>query len=259
MGANEKKVVTLPKRVVAVSVRKATDVEAPPVVIETNPLRMRVERREDGTWPSITTKMKLNLSDGPKTIYFTIGFGVVCGRMGGKEVCVERPLEFFVPASQTKTEQQWVSATMRLLSREAKNGSIAEALQDLRQVVDRDSVWHGKTKSGKTMVHDSAVAAIAWEMQQQLNKRGFLDELGNERPLQELAELHQRMRGHLEAIPDGAAHVLDAPAPQVPEKVTAMRDGMSIVATCPDKNCQGDMVLKDNCPTCLDCGYSKCG
>ncbi|MEQ1440651.1 ribonucleoside-diphosphate reductase [Fontimonas sp. SYSU GA230001] len=246
------KVTRIDRRITGWSVSR----EAPPAATtqDVNPLTLRIDRREEGSWESTTTKITLTSSSGRKTIYFVIGFGVVCGRMNGQPVCIERPLEFFVPAGQTAAEHQWVSATMRTLSLAARGGFLIKALADLRKVSwDRGPVWYGKTKSGKGLVHDSEVAAIAWAIQQELHKRGFLDELGNERPVEALAEHYARTRYYRDALPVDNPHVsVDAPA--VP-----MLDAHAVVGQCPDPNCRGDMVMKDGCPTCLDCGYSKCG
>lgn len=220
-----------------------------------DPLTLRIDRREEGSWASITTKITLTSSGGRKTIYFVIGFGVVCGRVGGEPVCIERPLEFFVPAGQTAAEHQWVSATMRTLSLAARGGFLVKALTDLRKVSwDRGPVWYGKTRSGKGLVHDSEVAAIAWAIQQELHRRGFLDEQGHERPLQELAAHYTHTRGAQAGEAARAEPLLYEALPvATPEAATA------VVGRCPDPQCRGDLVMRDGCPTCLDCGYSKCG
>ncbi|MES0873060.1 ribonucleoside-diphosphate reductase [Sinimarinibacterium thermocellulolyticum] len=225
-------------------------------IADLDPLSLRIDKREDGSWESVTTKITLTSASGTKTIYFVIGFGVVCGRMNGKPVCIERPLEFFVPAGQTAAEHQWVSATMRTLSLAARGGFLVKALADLRKVSwDRGPVWYGKNRAGKSLVHDSEVAAIAWAIQQELTKRGFLDEHGNERPLAALAARYARMRQYRDALPLDNPHIAvnAARADAVPVST------VPVVDRCPDPDCRGEMVMKDGCPTCLDCGYSKCG
>lgn len=248
--AKKDKVTQIDKRIVGWSVLR----EAPAAQQDVNPLTLRIDRREEGSWESTTTKITLTSSGGRKTIYFVIGFGVVCGRMNGKPVCIERPLEFFVPAGQTSAEHQWVSATMRTLSLAARGGFLIKALADLRKVSwDRGPVWYGKTKSGKGLVHDSEVAAIAWAIQQELRKRGFLDDHGNERPVDVLAEHYARTRYYRDQLP------LDNPHVELAESGSTPADPTAVVGLCPDPECRGDMVMKDGCPTCLDCGYSKCG
>jgi hypothetical protein len=257
MSTNDGKVTKIGQRIVGWSVFR----ESPPAndgAADIDPLTLRIERREEGSWASLTTKITLTSSTGRKTIYFVIGFGVVCGRVKGETVCIERPLEFFVPAGQTAAEHQWVSATMRTLSLAARGGFLVKALADLRKVSwDRGPVWYGKTRAGKGLVHDSEVAAIAWAIQQELHKRGFLDEQGNERPLEELATQYARTRGMQEgeaSMPEPV--VFEAPSTPVAAVESA---AMAVVGQCPDPQCRGDLVMKDGCPTCLDCGYSKCG
>ncbi|NGY06444.1 ribonucleoside-diphosphate reductase [Solimonas terrae] len=215
-----------------------------------DPLSLRIDRREEGSWQSVTTKINLTSASGSKTLYFVIGFGVVCGRLSGERVCIERPLEFFVPAGQTAAEHQWVSATMRTLSLAARGGFLVKALADLRKVSwDRGPVWYGRSKSGKGLVHDSEVAAIAWAIQQELQRRGYLDEHGNERPVAELAAHYANTRAFRDApARDAGQSPAAAPMPPLP--------GL-LAERCPQ--CRGGMAMKDGCPTCLDCGWSKCG
>lgn len=251
MSTQDNKITKIDKRIVGWKVlRELTAANTEPDV---DPLTLRIDRREEGSWESVTTKINLTSSGGRKTIYFVIGFGVVCGRADGEPVCIERPLEFFIPAGQTSAEHQWVSATMRTLSLAARGGFLIKALADLRKVSwDRGPVWYGKTKSGKGMVHDSEVAAIAWAIQQELHQRGFLDERGRERSVADLAAHYERTRAARRLI-------LSDPAPDTAEPGGARIDPAAIVGICPEPDCRGEMVLRDGCPTCLDCGYSKCG
>lgn len=249
-----KKVVRIDRKIVGWTVRPrgAATQDA-----EVDPRRVRIDRREEGSWESVTTKIVLPTISGPKTVYFVIGFGVVCGRCGGRDVCIERPLELFVPAGQTSAEHQWVSATMRALSLAARGGFIAKALADLRQVSwDRGPIWFGKNRNGKGMVHDSEVAAIAWAMQQALYRRGFLDVHGNERPVEELAAHYERLKAYRQSLPVDNPHALETAESE--RHGARLRDGQPVVSVCPDRDCRGDMVMRDGCPTCVDCGYSKC-
>lgn len=224
------------------------------VAADIDPLRLRIERRDEGSWESVTTKIQLTSANGSKKLYFVIGFGVVCGRRNGERVCIERPLEFFVPAGQTAAEHQWVSATMRTLSLAARGGFLVKALADLRKVSwDRGPVWYGKNKAGKGVVHDSEVAAIAWAIQQELQYRGFLDERGEERSVDELVARFERTRAHRQSLELPLTEVVATPEP------APSASGINGVGTCPEPQCGGELAMKDGCPTCLDCGYSKCG
>ena len=59
-----------------------------------------------------------------------------------------------------------------------------------------------------------------------------------------------------QSIPEA---VVDNPHVDVDTAAIKATDAHAVVGQCPDPNCRGDMVMKDGCPTCLDCGYSKCG
>ncbi|HET8882076.1 MAG TPA: hypothetical protein VFM56_07875 [Solimonas sp.] len=239
--------VRLTQKIVGWSVRRAPANDG---AADIDPLSLRIDRREEGSWESVTTKIKLTSASGSKTLYFVIGFGVVCGRIAGERICIERPLEFFVPAGQTAAEHQWVSATMRTLSLAARGGFLVKALADLRKVSwDRGPVWYGRSKSGKGLVHDSEVAAIAWAIQQELQRRGYLDERGDERPLAELAAHYANIRAFRDTLP-----LAD---PQAARPSPASAPSGVLIERCPQ--CRGEMAMKDGCPTCLDCGWSKCG
>ena len=113
----------------------------------------------------------------------------VTGVVGGQEITIERPVEFFMPAGQPDDGQQWITSTMRLLSSVARSGgSVAKTLESLREVVwDKGQVRCGvmakEDGTQRPMFHDSEVAAIGYALQQILMKRGFLDAAGNQSPL----------------------------------------------------------------------------
>ncbi|NKF21085.1 ribonucleoside-diphosphate reductase [Solimonas marina] len=249
MSDDDAKAVKIDAKIVGWSVAPASPANDAPSDVD--PLTLRIDRREEGSWESTTTKINLTSSTGSKTIYFVIGFGTVCGRRHGERICIERPLEFFIPAGQTAAEHQWVSATMRTLSLAARGGFLVKALADLRKVSwDRGPVWYGRSRSGKGMVHDSEVAAIAWAIEQELQRRGFLDERGEALPLDTLIANYERRQQLPASAPSEAHPVADVEAPFM------ALPGM-LAERCPQ--CRGEMAMKDGCPTCLDCGWSKCG
>ncbi len=241
------------RRIVKVAVDKtaaaANDAPWPPA--DDNPLEKRIERRPDGVLPSETNKIDFSTQEGRRRIYVTVSYAPVCGLLNGEEICIERPLEFFIPAGQMSGDPQWVSATMRSLSLAARGGFVAKALDDLRKVAwTKGPVRYGSNQAGKPRYHDSEVAAIAWGIQQMLSERGFLDERGRTRPLAELVRRY-RTRQSLTGAPEALDTTVQNPA------VGAASH--AIVGSCPDPDCGGDMLMIDNCPTCLTCGYSKCG
>ena len=233
--------------------------EAPAVEVETSTipdedlLRKQFDRRPLGDLDSVTSKVQYMTYEGKKVVYLTVSFIHVQGMVGGELVTIERPFEFFMPAGQKSEDQQWITASMRLLSMAARSGgSIAKALADLREVVwDKGPVRCGMISkedgSQAPQFHDSEVAAIGYSLQRILMKRGFLDITGNQVPTLVLAE--QFKNKHLAyGVGDLALETNTTP--------------ISYVATgkkCPE--CGAYALQKiDGCSRCVSCGYvGACG
>ncbi len=181
------------------------------------------------------------------------------GVLNGKRVVIERPVEFFFPSGQLSSEHQWITATMRSLSLAARGGYVTQAVADLRKVAwDKGLVRCGMNRWGKPMFHDSEVAAIAWSIQQILYRRGFLDQDGNQVPVEELvARYAQRQAsGHLWEPP--TPEEIEQAERKAQEAAHAKGDGPTVVGHCPE--CNGELIMMDGCPTCYSgCGWSKCG
>ena len=209
---------------------------------DVDPLRRRFESRPAGELESVTSKVEYTTQEGKKTVYLTISFMRVDGRLNGRDLAIERPFEFFMPANQRSDGHQWITSTMRLLSLAARAGSsIAKALADMRAVV-----WEkGPVRCGHLtradgvqvpMYHDSEVAAIAFMLQRILIRRGFLDAYGNQVPADALDRLLAR-RG----TPD------EVPAPGI---AAVEETG----AKCPE--CGARALRKvDGCTRCTSCHY----
>ncbi|KGF83524.1 ribonucleoside-diphosphate reductase [Massilia sp. JS1662] len=219
---------------------------APPPAAEApddvDPLRRRFESRPAGELDSVTSKVEYTTQEGKKTVYLTISFMRVEGRLNGRDLVVERPFEFFMPANQRSDGHQWITSTMRLLSLAARAGSsIAKALADMRAVVwEKGPVRCGHlTRADGVQVpvyHDSEVAAIAFMLQRILIRRGFLDAYGNQVPADALDRLLAQ-RGT----------PAEAPAPEV---AAVEETG----AKCPE--CGARALHKvDGCTRCTSCHY----
>lgn len=225
-----------------------------PSSAETDPLRRRFESRPIGELESVTAKVEYSTQEGKKAVYLTISFIQVEGMLDGREVRIERPFEFFMPANQRSDGQQWITSTMRLLSMAARAGSsIAKALGDMREVVwEKGPVRCGfLTREDGVQVpvyHDSEVAAIAFMLQRILIGRGFLDSYGNQVPVLELDRL-LRLRSAAHASMDGAV---------------ARETGTVAVPARPAEKCPecGARALQkvDGCARCTECHYiGSCG
>jgi ribonucleoside-diphosphate reductase alpha chain len=219
---------------------------APPPAAEApddvDPLRRRFESRPAGELESVTSKVEYTTQEGKKTVYLTISFMRVEGRLNGRDLVIERPFEFFMPANQRSDGHQWITSTMRLLSLAARAGSsIAKALADMRAVVwEKGPVRCGHlTRADGVQVpvyHDSEVAAIAFMLQRILIRRGFLDAYGNQVGADQLDRLLAR-RG----TPDEVA----APIATAVEETGAK---------CPE--CGARALRKvDGCTRCTSCHY----
>lgn len=100
-----------------------------------DPLRKRFDARPLGELESIASKVEYWTQEGKKSAYLTVSFISVDGTLDAAPVRIERPFEFFMPASQRSDGQQWITSSMRLLSMAARAGSsIAKALADMREV-----------------------------------------------------------------------------------------------------------------------------
>ena len=220
-------------------------------LVDDDPLRKPIEHRPAGDLEGVTSKVEYVTSLGRKSVYITINFMRVRGVVGGKEVEVERPVEFFVPAGQRDEGQQWIASNMRMLSMVGRSGgSIEKALQGMRSVVwDKGPVQCGVVAkeggSNASLWHDSEVAAIGYWMQQMLAKRGFLDANGNQVPT---ADLALRLASQLELkfdVPARAATVQTPPA----------ADAAFTVRGSKCSECGAHAVQRsDGCSRCVACG-----
>ena len=238
------------------SVAPAADVASTaPLVADDDPLRKRFEHRPLGELESVTSKIEYSTQEGRKTAYLTVSFLRAEGAWEGRRVTVERPFEFFMPANQRTGGHQWITASMRLLSMVARaGGPIARALADMREVV-----WEkGPVRCGHIVrddgvqvpvYHDSEVAAIAFMLQRMLIRRGFLDEQGNQVPVDALARSFER-RMH-DAMPE--------PGPRLQAETPAEPLPVLNGAKCPE--CGALALRKVNgCSRCESCHYvGECG
>jgi ribonucleoside-diphosphate reductase alpha chain len=235
------------------SVLSAVPVAEKPVLPDDDPLHKRFERRPIGELESVTSKIEYSTQEGTKAAYLTVSFIRAEGHWEGVPVAIERPFEFFMPASQRSDGQQWITASMRLLSMAARAGSsIAKALTDMREVVwEKGPVRCGYlTREDGTQVpvyHDSEVAAIAFMLQRMLIRRGFLDAYGNQIPVPALARLL--------AARGGAEPGEPLPAPSA---------GFGGLPSKPARKCPecGARALRkvDGCTRCDECNYvGECG
>lgn len=208
----------------------------------TDPMRTVIESRPKGALDAVAEKIEYWTSEGAKSLYLIVSFLPVS--RGEGLGTMDRAIEFFMPVGQSGESQQWITASMRLLSLAARGGFLERALSDMRKVAwDRGPVRGGyKVREDGTRVpmwHDSEVAAVAWAIQNILALR---------------AERH------------GTAEQMPLPLPEVPTKVhvaepTAAATGVGEMAgkKCPDCGAHA-VIKKDGCEYCTQCGFmGACG
>ncbi|WP_083000380.1 ribonucleoside-diphosphate reductase [Halomonas sp. GT] len=262
--------VEITSKIVGYRIKQQEQTAPAPELPEEDPLTVRIPSRPEGTLEAVSEKISYVGAEGRKKVYLLVSFMPVEGVVGGRRVVIERPVEFFFPSGQLSSEHQWITATMRSLSLAARGGYVTQAVADLRKVAwDKGLVRCGMNRWNKPMFHDSEVAAIAWSIQQILYRRGFLDQDGNQVPVEMLVEryAHRMQHGHAWQPPvdepdtspvAGAVEPIGGAVEQ--ENAVKKPEGSApaTVGNCPE--CRGELIMMDGCPTCYaGCGWSKCG
>lgn len=142
-----------------------------------DPMKAIIERRPKGMLPAVAEKIEYWTQEGHKTLYLVVSFMAMPHPNGEEKV--DRAIEFFMPVGQNAESQQWITASMRLLSLAARGGFLERALSDMRKVAwDRGAVRLGTFEkvdgSRVPMWHDSEVAAIAFAIQNIMGRRNGL-------------------------------------------------------------------------------------
>jgi ribonucleoside-diphosphate reductase alpha chain len=199
---------------------------APAAATAADPMRSVIASRPKGVLPAAAEKVEYWTQQGRQTLYLVVSFlPLPEGR--------ERAVEFFMPVGQSGESQQWITASMRLLSLAARGGFLDRALADMRKVAwDRGPVRLGTyRKADGTQVplwHDSVVAAIAYAIQNIIARRGAVDA-------------------------DAVGEEPDLPAS--PGSPTTVMAG----SKCPECGAHA-VIRKDGCDWCMQCGHiGACG
>jgi len=198
--------------------------------VASDPMRAVIGSRPRGELPAVAEKIEYWTQQGRQSLYLIVSFLPVGG---GRE----RAVEFFMPVGQSAESQQWISASMRLLSLAARGGFLDRALADMRKVTwDRGPVRLGTHTrpdgNAVPMWHDSEVAAIAWAVQNIIARR------------------------------EGSATAsLATPAPSAASAALPANTapGAMAGAKCPECGAHA-MIRKDGCDWCTQCGHvGTCG
>ncbi len=206
-------------------------------VVSHDPMRTMIEKRPAGGLPAVAEKIEYWTSEGQQRLYLIVTFLPVPAADG--KGLVERAIEFFMPVGQSGESQQWITATMRMLSLAARGGFLDRALSDMRKVSwDRGPVRLGTyQKADGTHVprwHDSEVAAIGYAVENLIAQRA------------------QAAQGDL-------FDVDELPVAEPALDAGAVMPGVMAGKKCPECGAHA-MIRKDGCDYCTQCGYlGSCG
>lgn len=225
--------------VLETSAPKAEEKPKEPVaeVAVQDPMRVVIEKRPAGGLPAVAEKIEYWTHEGQQRLYLIVTFLPVPTADGRHTV--ERAIEFFMPVGQSGESQQWITATMRMLSLAARGGFLDRALSDMRKVTwDRGPVRLGTyQKADGTHVprwHDSEVAAIGYAIENLIA---------------------QRAKAQGDLFDADELPVVEPPsiAP------SSASPGVMAGKKCPDCGAHA-MIRKDGCDYCTQCGHvGSCG
>ena len=223
----------------ATDVADQTDTEFAPASNggASDPMREVIASRPKGALAAVAEKIEYWTQEGHRTLYLVVSFLPVAGQDGKT---VERAIEFFMPVGQSAESQQWITASMRLLSLAARGGFLERALSDMSKVAwDRGPVRLGTyQKEDGTLVprwHDSEVSAIAYAVQNIIASHA-----APELPLLPLLPLLQ-------------------PTSMLGETKVAAPPMILKGKKCPECGAHA-VIRKDGCDHCTQCGFmGACG
>jgi len=220
------------KKIVKYNVIKEDEQQADsPVKPAIEQMHEKVERPE--VLSGRTYKVKTPLSD--HALYITINDMIL---NVGTEHEIRRPFEIFIN-SKAMDHFQWIVALTRIISAVfRKGGDVTFLVEELHSVFDPKGGYF--KKGGKYM--PSLVAEIGDVIELHMRSIGLMPDSGPDAHQKKLIE---EKRAQYEAT---VKAVEEVGADSFPEEATV----------CP--KCQTKaVILMDNCLTCLNCGYSKCG
>jgi hypothetical protein len=169
----------------------------------------------------------------------------------GTEYQQRRPFEIFIN-SKNMDHFQWIVALTRIMSAVfRKGGDVTFLVEEMKAVFDPRG---GYFKAGGVYM-PSIVAEIGAVVEQHMKRIGLIkDPEMSEAQRALIAEkraAYEATRPTARPTPHDAE---DADADEV-EATSSFPAGAQLCSKC---NTQA-LVLMDNCQTCLNCGYSKCG
>ncbi|MEO7068324.1 MAG: NrdJb [Rhodanobacter sp.] len=174
---------------------------------------------------------------------------------------LRRPFEIFIN-SKNMDHFQWIVALTRILSAVfRKGGDVTFIAEEMKAVFDPRG---GYFKAGGVYM-PSIVAEIGGVLEQHMKNIGLIrdpemDESTRQLIADKRAAYEAKTTKKVVAKTSAPAAPQATPAAVAPLVKTASDDlGFPPTALLCDKCNTKALVLMDNCRTCLNCGYSKCG
>ena len=169
-----------------------------------------------------------------------------------------RPFEIFIN-SKNMDHFQWIVALTRILSAVfRKGGDVTFIAEEMKAVFDPRG---GYFKAGGVYM-PSIVAEIGAVLEQHMKNIGLIhDPEMDESTRQLIAEKRAAYEavGSKKAATKSSAPAASQTTSAPVAKAAAEVSGFPATALMCDKCNTKALVLMDNCRTCLNCGYSKCG
>ncbi|MEY2116490.1 MULTISPECIES: TSCPD domain-containing protein [Rhodanobacter] len=230
-------------KVAAAPVAAAAPKEAP--MAEVIQMHESVERPE--TLVGSTFKIKSPLFE--HALYVTINDIVL---NAGTKYEQRRPFEIFIN-SKNMDHFQWIVALTRILSAVfRKGGDVTFVVEELKAVFDPRG---GYFKAGGVYM-SSIVAEIGGVIEQHMKNIGLIHDPEMDEATRKLIAEKRAAYEALGAKKNSEVSAASAASAEAASSETLTFPAGSMMC---DKCNTKALVLMDNCQTCLNCGYSKCG
>jgi len=228
--SEEKKMIAITQKITSVALADSTV----PAEIKPEPVVVREQLNERVKRPRVlngrTYKIAVPENILSSALYLTINDIVL--NEGGEHESVQ-PFEVFFASKDTKAFQ-WVAALSLLISAVfRKGGDVTFLIEELKSVTDPNGGYFHQMAHG---IMPSIVAHIGYTIEEHFKYLGIIKT--------EVAE----------PIPEELKAFID----ERREEYVATGGSMAHATVC--EKCHEKAVIRlDNCPTCTNCGDSKCG
>lgn len=220
-------------------------------------LHRYLPHRGDDDFPGVSKRVTFITPDGEKRFRLQLAFDERNFHLNGHDIVVYRPMEVFVETSPNDVPAEWTDAFSINLSLAGRAGlrHYIRTLEKMREVEGRGSIRYGWfNKPDGTRVpryHSSAIAIVAYVIQEELKKRNIIDEDGKAVDYSNLTAVeHVKVNPALFPVEKGI----------VDSSVTAETAGGLINGKLCGECGAHAVVKRDGCSFCTNCGaQGSCG